>query len=59
VLAARGPALTLTTGTWNVVQVRLSALAGSTIDQVRVGYDQPRNTGPFRGYLDDIDIISD
>jgi hypothetical protein len=44
--------------TWNLVQVRLSTLAGGTIDQIRVGYDQPRSTGPFRGYLDDITVIS-
>jgi hypothetical protein len=33
-------------------------LAGGTIDQIRVGYDQPGSTGPFRGYLDDITVIS-
>ena len=43
---------------WNLVQVRLTPLAGGTIDQIRIGYDQPRNTGPFRGYLDDIELVS-
>jgi lysophospholipase L1-like esterase len=43
---------------WNLVQVRLSPLAGGTIDQIRLGYDQPEDTGLFRGYVDDITIIS-
>jgi lysophospholipase L1-like esterase len=43
---------------WNLVRIPLSALAGGTIDQIWIGYDQPGTTGLFRGYVDDIDIIS-
>ncbi|MEV4516017.1 SGNH/GDSL hydrolase family protein [Dactylosporangium sp. NPDC049525] len=43
---------------WNLVQVNLGALAGGTVDQIRVGYDQPGGTGTFRGYFDDIQIVN-
>lgn len=43
---------------WNLVQVNLGALAGGTVDQLRVGYDQPGSTGTFRGYIDDIQIVN-
>ncbi len=43
---------------WNLVQVSLSKLAGGTVDQIRLGYDQPANTGVFRGYIDDIQIVN-
>ncbi|MGW4945697.1 SGNH/GDSL hydrolase family protein [Actinoplanes sp. NPDC004185] len=43
---------------WNLVRVPLSALAGGTVDQIWIGYDQPGTTGLFRGYVDDIDIVS-
>ncbi|MEV7625048.1 SGNH/GDSL hydrolase family protein [Actinoplanes sp. NPDC089786] len=43
---------------WNQVQVRLNPLAGGVVDQIRIGYDQPRNTGLFRGYVDDIAIVT-
>ncbi|MFI5914456.1 SGNH/GDSL hydrolase family protein [Dactylosporangium sp. NPDC051541] len=46
----------LLTGQWNRVTVNLTPLAGGTVDQIRIGYDQPANTGLFRGYLDDIDV---
>ncbi|GLZ01981.1 SGNH/GDSL hydrolase family protein [Actinoplanes sp. NBRC 103695] len=43
---------------WNQIRISLAPLAGGTIDQIRIGYDQPRNTGLFRGYVDDIQLIS-
>jgi len=43
---------------WNLVRIPLSALAGGTVDQIWIGYDQPGTTGLFRGYVDDIDIVS-
>lgn len=43
---------------WNQIRVSLAPLAGGTIDQIRIGYDQPRNTGLFRGYVDDIQLVS-
>ena len=46
----------LIAGQWNQVVVKLGPLAGGTIDQIRIGYDQPANTGTFRGYVDDIVI---
>ncbi|MEU7873980.1 SGNH/GDSL hydrolase family protein [Dactylosporangium sp. NPDC049140] len=41
---------------WNRVTVDLTPLAGGTVDQIRIGYDQPGGTGAFRGYVDDIDV---
>jgi lysophospholipase L1-like esterase len=43
---------------WNLVQVSLAPLAGGTVDQIRIGYDQPAGTGVFRGYVDDIQIVN-
>lgn len=43
---------------WNLVQVDLSRLAGGTVDQIRLGYDQPANTGLFRGYVDDLTVVA-
>lgn len=43
---------------WNLVQVNLGVLAGGTVDQLRVGYDQPGGTGTFRGYIDDIQVVN-
>jgi lysophospholipase L1-like esterase len=48
----------LTLNQWNLVRVPLNALAGGTIDQIWIGYDQPGTTGVFRGYVDDIAVIS-
>jgi lysophospholipase L1-like esterase len=48
----------LVVGAWNLVRVNLGSLAGRTVDRVHLGYDQPANTGVFRGYVDDI-MISD
>ena len=48
----------LAVGRWNLVQVGLGALAGGTVDQIRIGYDQPAGTGVFRGYVDDIEVVS-
>jgi lysophospholipase L1-like esterase len=43
---------------WNQIRVRLTPLQGGVIDQIRIGYDQPRNTGLFRGYVDDIQLVT-
>jgi lysophospholipase L1-like esterase len=48
----------LTLNQWNLVRVPLNTLAGGTIDQIWIGYDQPGTTGVFRGYVDDIAVIS-
>jgi lysophospholipase L1-like esterase len=48
----------LTVNTWNEVRVSLAPLAGGTIDQIRIGYDQPGSVGVFRGYVDDIAIAN-
>jgi hypothetical protein len=43
--------------TWNFVRVPLGAIAnGKQITQINVGYDQPANTGGYRGFVDDISI---
>ena len=45
----------LTLNTWNTVQVAVGKVAaGKRIKQVNVGYDQPANTGGYRGFIDDI-----
>lgn len=42
-------------GVWTNVQSDIGKwLAGRTIDRIWIAYDQPPNTGQFRGYLDDI-----
>ena len=47
----------LTLDSWNHVIVNLgNRLSGKTINRLDVGYDQPANTGGFRGYIDDINI---
>ncbi len=43
--------------TWNEVIVKLGPYkSGKTILRIDVGYDQPANTGGYRGYIDDISI---
>jgi predicted alpha-1,2-mannosidase len=47
----------LTMDAWNEVVVDLGSFVnGKTIVRLDVGYDQPANTGGYRGYLDDISI---
>lgn len=46
-----------TMNAWNQVVVNLGAfVSGKTIVRLDVGYDQPANTGGYRGYIDDISI---
>ncbi|MEU4157705.1 hypothetical protein [Actinoplanes sp. NPDC026670] len=47
----------LTPETWNKVEVNLgSHFNGQAITTLRIAYDQPGNTGAYRGYFDDISI---
>lgn len=47
----------LSMNSWNQVIVDLGAfVSGKTIVRLDVGYDQPANTGGYRGYIDDISI---
>jgi predicted alpha-1,2-mannosidase len=42
---------------WNYVTSQIGDVAaGKTVDRILIGYDQPANTGTFRGYFDDIAI---
>ncbi|MEU8610563.1 GH92 family glycosyl hydrolase [Actinoplanes sp. NPDC048791] len=42
---------------WNFVTSRIGDnVAGKTVDRILIAYDQPLNTGTFRGYFDDIAI---
>jgi len=42
---------------WNYVTSRIGDnVAGKTVDRILIAYDQPLNTGTFRGYFDDIAI---
>jgi RHS repeat-associated protein len=42
---------------WNLVISNIGAVKnGKTINRIDVGYDQPANTGGYRGYIDDIVI---
>jgi hypothetical protein len=43
--------------TWNHITSTIGAVAsGKTTSRLDVGYDQPANTGGYRGYIDDISI---
>jgi hypothetical protein len=47
----------LTPNTWNKVEVKLGGrFDGQAITALHIAYDQPANTGGFRGYVDDISI---
>ncbi len=47
----------LVVNAWNHVVSNIGTkLAGKTIDHILVGYDQPGAGGPYRGYIDDIQI---
>jgi predicted alpha-1,2-mannosidase len=46
----------LTLDQWNNVIANLGNLSGKTISRIVVGYDQPANTGGYRGYIDTISI---
>jgi len=47
----------LTPDAWNHVTSVIGAkVAGKTIARLDVGYDQPANTGGYRGYIDDLSI---
>jgi predicted alpha-1,2-mannosidase len=53
----QGNGSTLGFDRWNYVSSAIGdKVAGKTVDRILVGYDQPLNTGPFRGYFDDIAI---
>jgi hypothetical protein len=42
---------------WNQVISNIGAVAnGKTISKLDEGYDQPANTGGYRGYIDDISL---
>jgi hypothetical protein len=43
--------------TWRKVTVKLGEhFTGTFVNSLAVGYDQPANTGPYRGFVDDITI---
>jgi len=47
----------LTLDTWNHITSTIGTVtSGKTISRLDVGYDQPANTGGYRGYIDDISI---
>ncbi|MEU4157706.1 hypothetical protein [Actinoplanes sp. NPDC026670] len=46
----------LTPESWNKVEVSLAGFNGRAITGLQIAYDQPGNTGAFRGYIDDISI---
>ncbi len=49
--------LHLALDTWNhVTSVIGTRVSGKAISRINVGYDQPGNTGGYRGYIDDISI---
>jgi hypothetical protein len=50
----------LTMNAWNQVTVYVGAVAaGKRITQVNVGYDQPGNTGGYRGLIDNVSFFED
>ena len=53
----QGNGSVLSFNTWNYVTSQIGDVAaGKTVDRILIGYDQPANTGTFRGYFDDIVI---
>ncbi len=47
----------LTMDQWNLVTSNIGSVRnGKTISQINVGYDQPANTGGYRGYIDDLSL---
>ncbi|HLL64205.1 MAG TPA: alpha-mannosidase [Micromonosporaceae bacterium] len=47
----------LTLDAWNEVVVNVGAVAaGKSILRITVGYDQPANTGGYRGFVDDLKL---
>ena len=47
----------LTMDSWNHVSVKLGAYKnGQSVIRIDIGYDQPANTGGYRGYVDDVSI---
>ncbi|WP_184847272.1 GH92 family glycosyl hydrolase [Allocatelliglobosispora scoriae] len=44
---------------WNYVTSAIgNNVAGKTVDRILIAYDQPLNTGTFRGWFDDISILA-
>ena len=44
---------------WNLVTSDIGTkVSGKTIRRIDVGYDQPANTGGYRGYIDDISLTN-
>lgn len=44
---------------WNLIRSKIGTwLAGKTIYRIYAAYDQPQNTGPYRGYIDDISLVN-
>ncbi|MEV0131502.1 GH92 family glycosyl hydrolase [Dactylosporangium sp. NPDC050688] len=55
----QGTGTHLAFNTWNYVTSNIgNVVAGRTVDRILVAYDQPLNTGTFRGYFDDIAILA-
>jgi hypothetical protein len=49
----------LTMDQWNLVTSNIGSVRnGKTISRINVGYDQPANTGGYRGYIDDISLTN-
>ena len=49
----------LTMDTWNLIVSNIGAkVSGKTINRIDIGYDQPANTGGYRGYVDDIRLYN-
>jgi RHS repeat-associated protein len=49
----------LTLDQWNYVTSDIGAkVNGKTISRIDIGYDQPANTGGYRGYIDDISLAN-
>ncbi|MBB6694027.1 hypothetical protein H7B90_21740 [Cohnella xylanilytica] len=55
--AGHGGAIPL--NAWTPIKSNIgTVLAGKTIDRILVNYDRPSNTGPYRGYIDDLIITN-
>ncbi len=44
---------------WDLVTTNIGAVAnGKTLSKLDIGYDQPANTGGYRGYVDDLSLTN-
>ena len=57
---SQGESKTLSVDQWNYKRAEIGAVAaGKTVARVLVAYDNPEGAGPFRGWIDDVEITAE